>query len=609
VNVCLDKIPAALRECPHWILWRLIQRDGKETKFPMQVNGKPAESNNPATWCDFTAIEPWIGDDVGPGFVFGADDEFCGIDLDGCRDPESGKVADWAREILQAMNTYAEISPSLTGVKMFLRGSMPNGMGRKQNKIPGAVKRGSKAPQVEMYDRGRFFTVTGMRLGGLPSEPQERQKELDGLLARLFVEAVAPKADFRSNDAVLARARLYMQKYPVAISGQKGHDTTFRAACVLVLGFGLNELEAMEVLSEWNQGCLPPWNQRELLHKIQDAGKQGGERNYLRNASPERWDSMPMPVHKPTPLAEVTPKLQQPQIDKSQPRITTLADAAKNYLECLRKGGNELIGLGVPELDYALGGGIQKGEVVILAARPSHGKSAVAMQIVHHWTSKEMPCLVVSEEMSALALGKRAIQFISETPQEHWKTQHGAVMEDLDWYESNHAPAIIVESCGTTEEVVNQIDKAVEEHGIQGVVVDYAQLLRSAGKSLYEQVTNTSKMLTAAAKRHNIPLLLLAQMGRGIESRPKFTPQMSDLKESGQLEQDADVILFLLWPHRIDPKMPADEYRIFVAKNRNREIAKRVCEVRFMPSRQKVVEQKMEPEIRDDVFDDWNNRD
>jgi len=609
VNVCLEKIPSALRECPHWILWRHIVRDGKETKLPVQIDGKPAESNNPETWQDFDAIVPWIGDSDGPGFVFSADDDFCGIDLDGCRDPASGKVAEWAREILQLMDTYSEISPSNTGIKMFLRGVMPGGMGRKQNKIPGAVKMGSKAPQVELYDRGRYFTVTGRRVGGLPIEPQPRQEQLDALLAKLFVEAVTPNGDFRGNDAVLQRARLYMKKYPPAISKQGGHDTTFRAACVLVLGFGLNELEAMDVLGDWNQTCQPPWNQRELLHKIQDANKQTGERNYLRNTSPERWESLPVPTYQPKPMAEATPVLQKPKVADSGPRTTTLTEAMRGYLELHRSGGNELISLGVPDVDYSLGGGVQAGEVIILAARPSHGKSAVAMQIVHHWTSKGMPCLVVSEEMSALALGKRGIQFVSETPQEHWRNQAGAVLEDLDWYESNHAPAHIVESCGTTAEVVNQIDNAVAKHGVRGVVVDYAQLLKSEGKSIYEQVTNTSKALTAAAKRHKMPLLLLAQMGRGVESRPQFKPQMSDLKESGQLEQDADVILFLLWPHRIDPKQPSDEYKIFVAKNRNGEIIKRVCDVRFLPSRQKIVEPKMTAVPRENAFDSYNNSD
>lgn len=601
----LDRIPKSLRECHQWILWRHITRDGRETKLPMQVNGKPAESNNPETWTSFEAIEPWIGDTDGPGFVFGPSDPFCGIDLDGCRDPKTGVVADWARDILREMDTYAEVSPSQTGVKMFLRGTMPNGMGRKTGKISGAVKITDKTPQVELYDRGRFFTVTGLRMGGLPIEPQDRQPQLDALLAKLFVEAAAPKIDFRSNDAVLQRARLYIKRFPPAVSKQRGHDTTFRAACILVLGFGLNEQEAMAVISEWNLTCQPPWNERELLHKIQDADKQAGERNYLRNTSPERWEAIELPKHVPPPA----PPQQPARIEKPQPRVTTLADAAKNYLEALRKGGNELIELGVPEVDYAIGGGIERGELIILAARPSHGKSAVAMQIVHNWTAKGMPCLVISEEMSALALGKRAIQFISETPQEHWKSQHGSVLEDLDWYESNHAPAIIVESCGTTEEVVSQIDKAVAESAIEGIVVDYAQLLRNAGKSRYEQVTNTSIMLKAAAQRHKIPLIMLCQLGREIESRPRFFPQMSDLKESGQLEQDADVILFLLWPHRIDSKLPADEYMIFAAKNRNRPINNGTCKVRFVPSRQKVVEQKMLEVPRDDVFDDYNNRD
>lgn len=605
-----EKIPQTLRDLPQWILWKHIVRDGKDTKLPVQIDGKPAESDNHETWKSFDAILPWIDDEHGPGFVFSPDDGLCGIDLDGCRDPKTGTVADWAREIMLTMNTYSEVSPSQTGVKLFLFGAMPNGIGRRQNKIPGATKIGSKAPQIELYDRGRYFTVTGIRVGNLPTEPQPRQKQLDDLLARLFVVPAASTTDFRSTSAVIDRAKAYLRMKPPAISGQRGHNLTFNVACILICGFGLSEQEAMAAIQEWNQGCKPPWSERELLHKFADAAKQPGERNYLRNASPERWEQIKQPAYKPAPLADVVPKLvkpEKPQVEKQQPRVTTLADAAKNYLELHRSGGNKLITTGVPEVDYSLGGGVQRGEMIVLAARPSHGKSAVAMQIVHHWTANEMPCLVISEEMSALALGKRAIQFISETPQEHWKNQAGAVLDDLDWYESNHAPAIIVESCGTTEEVINQIDKAVEESGVQGIVVDYAQLLRNTGKTRYEQVTNTSMMLTAAAKRHNVPLLLLAQMGRGIESRPKFTPQMSDLKESGQIEQDADVILFLLWPHRLDPKLPADEYRIFVAKNRNREINKRVCEVRFMPSRQKIIEPKMIAAPRHDEFDSYND--
>ena len=98
-----------------------------------------------------------------------------------------------------------------------------------------------------------------------------------------------------------------------------------------------------------------------------------------------------------------------------------LVDAAQAYINRMRDGQTALIETGISELDYALGGGVEIGEMLIAAARPSHGKSAFALQCTHHWTAAGLPTLIVSEEMSALALGKRTLQFASNVPQEHWQ--------------------------------------------------------------------------------------------------------------------------------------------------------------------------------------------
>jgi replicative DNA helicase len=278
-------------------------------------------------------------------------------------------------------------------------------------------------------------------------------------------------------------------------------------------------------------------------------------------------------------------------------------------LDELKNGSGNLIELGLNDVDLALGGGVERGEVIVLGARPSHGKSALALQCIHTWTGNKRTCFIASEEMSSRLLGKRTIQYVTDTPQEHWRHQAESVEADLKWYAENHARCYIAESCGTAETVIEQIEKAVVEHEAEAVVVDYLQLLRTSGKSKYEQVTNASMLLKDITKRHNLVTLLLCQLGRQIEMRKLFEPVMSDLKDSGQIEQDADVILFSVWPHRIDSKLPAHEYKVYVAKNRNREILERVVMCRFEPSRQMLTMPRAKDHKNyDQSFDDWSNR-
>ncbi len=280
---------------------------------------------------------------------------------------------------------------------------------------------------------------------------------------------------------------------------------------------------------------------------------------------------------------------------KRQPKITMLADAAQAYIDRMRGGETALIETGIPELDYAVGGGVELGEMVIAAARPSHGKSAFSLQCAHHWTAANLPTLVISEEMSTLALGKRTLQFIASEPQEHWKTSSSQLQQDLIRYAEHRAPCLVSESCGTPATVIETIERAVDSHGIKAVVIDYAQLLRGDGRSRYEQVSHVSNTLREAASRFGVLLLALCQLNREVEKRAKFIPSAADIRDAGTLEQDADVILLLAWPHRVDSHQPPNQYQIFVAKNRNRAINQPIVMCHFDPTRQMI----SEPSIRE----------
>ncbi len=144
----LENVPEEMRTYAHWVAWRLEQRDDEPTKVPYIAGGvERAKSTDSRTWRTFDqavrALE--TGRYSGVGFVFSSGDPFTGVDLDKCRNPETGEIEEWAAEIIASLGGYAEISPSGTGVHVIVRGKAPN------------KRRG----RIEVYSSERFFTVTG----------------------------------------------------------------------------------------------------------------------------------------------------------------------------------------------------------------------------------------------------------------------------------------------------------------------------------------------------------------------------------------------------------------------------------------------------------------
>jgi len=596
-------VPRALSDLRQWVLWKTIFRDGKPTKVPFSLDGNPAKSNDPATWSTFADTHAayrrggtnWSG----IGFVFREGGGLYGIDLDGCRDAATGKLASWATDIILQFGSYSEVSPSGSGVKLFCRGKLPGGDGRKCE-LDKSLAISEKAPGIELYGRLRYFAVTGMRLKTGHNEPEQADEALAALIAKHWPVARLPLLDGPAAGGVgggpptlAERARRYVATMPPAISGSRGHDALFKVACVLKLGFELTDDESLAILAEYNVRCDPPWSERELRHKIQSSASQGGPRGYLVNAKEVEWERVRVPRYRsPPPQAE--PK-----------DMTLLAAASEGYLESLATGGGELFEIGIGDVDYAMGGGMALGEMVLLAARPSHGKTAMLLQALDTATRAGIPSLMISKEMGALALGKRTIHFASDLPEEHWKTTPDDVRRQMACHFGTRAPCYVAEYCASAVEAAVTIETAVKEHGVKAVAIDYAQMLDSPGRSRYEQVTQTSLVLKKVAVELNVVLLVAAQLNREIESRPdknrkrggrgvesgmSYMPRLRDIRDSGQLEQDADVVLFLVWPIRVNGQhRPIDDYFVFVAKNRNRAINQVGVRCRFLPTRQMVL--------------------
>lgn len=194
-------IPKELRERNQWVNWRTEIRNGRPTKVPLnpRTEGR-ASTTDASTWDTYEAAveaSEW-GQIEGLGFVFTTEDKYVGIDLDRCRDPKTGAVQPWAEQIIVRLASYTEVSPSGSGVHIIVRGALP----------PGGRKRGD----IEMYDRGRYFTMTGARLPDAPQDVHDRTEELEALHREIFgspvEEAVTPRAIHHdlTDDELIARA-------------------------------------------------------------------------------------------------------------------------------------------------------------------------------------------------------------------------------------------------------------------------------------------------------------------------------------------------------------------------------------------------------------------
>ena len=191
-------IPEDLKLIPKWVLWRYVKKTKPNgthvwAKVPFGIDGKPASSTDPRTWTTYAAASGayMLYDFDGLGIVLG--DDLHGIDLDDCRDPVTGKLTDFAQEVLDKVDGYAEVSPSGTGIKIFSHTNLDS-------------SRTKKEFGVELYRDGRYFTVTGHQLEGHGHLPVSQQ-DLNWMVKKVWGEGMsAPVASGGSGDGIASLA-------------------------------------------------------------------------------------------------------------------------------------------------------------------------------------------------------------------------------------------------------------------------------------------------------------------------------------------------------------------------------------------------------------------
>ena len=243
------------------------------------------------------------------------------------------------------------------------------------------------------------------------------------------------------------------------------------------------------------------------------------------------------------------------------------------------KGGITGLSTGFTNLDK-LTGGFQRSDLILIAARPSMGKTAFVLNVAQHMVTRDKKSVAIfSLEMPREQLAMRMMCAEGLIDSQHFRT--GAMSND-EWKNLVDAadrlsasPMFIDDTAGVNAvELRNKARRISKEHGLDCIIIDYLQLMDGGAHSRIDnrqqQISDISRSLKALARELKVPVIALSQLSRGPESRTSRKPMLSDLRESGSLEQDADMVAFL---YREDYYNPETEKKnlteLIIAKNRN----------------------------------------
>jgi replicative DNA helicase len=290
-----------------------------------------------------------------------------------------------------------------------------------------------------------------------------------------------------------------------------------------------------------------------------------------------------------TVIADAQSKLEHlSDLASDAPKLAsdTIADVITEIDAQYHSGGtavsSTIVPTGFADVDARLDGGARGGELIVVAGRPGMGKTAFSLGIGSNVARRGEPVLVNTIEMPAKQLNRRLLAELGNLPLA--KMKDGSKMVDADWPKVTHAvqlltqmPIYIDESGSiTVQEIVSRARALKRKAGLKMLIIDYLGLIRLGNEERHDlKIGAVTRTLKELAKQLDIPVILLAQLNRGLEQRPNKRPLMSDLRDSGAIEQDADIILFLYRDEVYNPDT-ADKgiAEVIIGKQRDGAIGK-----------------------------------
>ena len=303
-------------------------------------------------------------------------------------------------------------------------------------------------------------------------------------------------------------------------------------------------------------------------------------RNMIQTAA-EILDDCYDPGAEPTTIIELAEQaLLSTTCEIVHSHTVTTADISHDVLKAIlsrKQGTFQGLPTGLEDLDRKTHG-LKAGEMTVIAGRTGMGKTALMLHMVEHIAlDKETPVAMFSLEMTDSALIERMLG--SRAGVDLHSLSSGCLTDDAEQKlriasEEIHAAPILIEGSLnlTARSLRTKARRLVRKHGAKLVVVDYLQLIRSPdgrGQDRYLQIGEVSRALKALSIELDIPVVALSQLNRSSESREGHRPRISDLRESGNIEQDADVVLLVHRPGYYDNNLKDNTAEIIIGKNRN----------------------------------------
>jgi len=272
-------------------------------------------------------------------------------------------------------------------------------------------------------------------------------------------------------------------------------------------------------------------------------------------------------------------------IDSTSNWVTT-SEVVPNVIDNVEKLNSQEKGLtgvttGIESLDHKLGG-YNNGDLVIIAARPAMGKTSFALLNALRGSQISGSVALFSMEMTSASLVKRLISMESDLPL--YKITKSGLQSNQDWAVFNNGSGAVADckifiddKSHKINDIKIQARNVYRKHNVKAIYIDYIQLIDGQHRngSREQEISKISRSLKLLAMELDIPVIVLSQLSRKVEERPTKIPMLSDLRESGAIEQDADIVMFIYRPEYYDLEIPEEiaekggDSAVIIAKNRN----------------------------------------